>query len=105
MPFPFQAALPLVIVSATLAATGMLMDWTHRVMNNGKPQRVLMTPWHKRMIERDERLLGRPNVQYVCALTWLTRRTQSPTSTTSSNTQICLKRRFKAPSWFAGIVT
>lgn len=66
MPLPLQAVLPLTIVSLSLIATGNLMDWTDRALNNGKAKRVMMKPFHNRLLERDLRIVGDSNVQLVC---------------------------------------
>ncbi|CAB4481978.1 small secreted protein [Rhizophagus irregularis] len=58
MPVPFEALIPLGLVTAMFGVTGSLLNLSRRYNNEGKPPRHSMDKWDKQMSERDKRLTG-----------------------------------------------
>ncbi|CAI2173598.1 9533_t:CDS:2 [Funneliformis geosporum] len=58
MPVPFEALIPLGLITAMFTITGSLLNLSRRHSNDGKPPRFSMDKWDKQMMERDKRLTG-----------------------------------------------
>ncbi|CAG8539054.1 14908_t:CDS:2 [Funneliformis caledonium] len=63
MPVPFEALIPLGLITAMFTITGSLLNLSRRHSNDGKPPRFSMDKWDKQMMERDKRLTGSPSRQ------------------------------------------
>ncbi|ORX68061.1 hypothetical protein K493DRAFT_232171 [Basidiobolus meristosporus CBS 931.73] len=58
MPVPYEALIPLGIISGCFGVTGVLLRMLKESSNDGKPIRTQPDPWTHRMMERDFRLTG-----------------------------------------------
>ncbi|RHZ78332.1 hypothetical protein Glove_166g238 [Diversispora epigaea] len=64
MPVPFEALLPLGIVTLMFGVTGTLLHATKsHYRHEGKPPRYNLDNWDTEMMERDRRLMGSPHRQ------------------------------------------
>lgn len=58
MPVPFEALIPLGIITSMIGITGTLLNYTKRIRHEGKPPRISLDTWDTQMMERDRRLTG-----------------------------------------------
>ncbi|EJP67943.1 hypothetical protein ACQRIT_004657 [Beauveria bassiana] len=63
MPVPFETLLPYAIMIAMFGATGTGLAAIRTWQNDGKRPRYSLDQWDKQMMERDNRLTGRPRGQ------------------------------------------
>ncbi|KAL1924569.1 uncharacterized protein VTP21DRAFT_4223 [Calcarisporiella thermophila] len=58
MPVPFEALIPLGIITAMFGVTGTLLTAVKKSDNDGKFPRYNLDRWDRQMMERDRRLTG-----------------------------------------------
>ncbi|MBW0470816.1 hypothetical protein O181_010531 [Austropuccinia psidii MF-1] len=65
MPVPWEAFIPIGLLTVMFGAAGTLLNTTRRLANDGKPPRYNVDKWDEMMMERDRRLTGKTRGQCV----------------------------------------
>ncbi|RKP15059.1 small secreted protein [Piptocephalis cylindrospora] len=58
MPVPFEALLPLGIITGLMGVTGVLLNLSKKSRNDGLNPRYNVDTWDRLMMQRDKRLTG-----------------------------------------------
>ncbi|KAJ7571800.1 small secreted protein [Mycena floridula] len=63
MPVPWQAVLPMGLMTVFFGVTGTLLNITMRAENHGKNPRYMVDSWDEMMMQRDRELTGHARIQ------------------------------------------
>ncbi|KAI8448809.1 hypothetical protein BY996DRAFT_4590514, partial [Phakopsora pachyrhizi] len=58
VPVPWEAFIPIGLLTVCFGCTGTLLNATRRFQNDGKPPMYGLDAWDERMLERNRRLTG-----------------------------------------------